>query len=129
MARPSSSQPTEVELQILNVLWEDGPLSVRDVHETLLEERETGYSTTLKMMQVMLEKGLLIRDESVRPQLYQAAQPREETQLQMLDGLAQRVFQGSAMRLVMRMVSSGRLSVDELEEIQRLSKDSEGGQK
>lgn len=129
MARPSSSQPTEVELQILNVLWEDGPLSVRDVHETLLEERETGYSTTLKMMQVMLEKGLLVRDESVRPQLYQAAQPREETQLQMLDGLAQRVFQGSAMRLVMRMVSSGRLSVDELEEIQRLSKDSEGGQK
>lgn len=129
MARSSSSQPTEVELQILNVLWEDGPLSVRDVHETLLDERETGYSTTLKMMQVMLEKGLLVRDESVRPQLYQAAKAREETQLQMLDGLAQRVFQGSAMRLVMRMVSSGRLSVDELEEIQRLSKDSEGGQK
>ncbi|QDT95927.1 BlaI/MecI/CopY family transcriptional regulator [Gimesia aquarii] len=129
MARPSSSQPTEVELQILNVLWEDGPLSVRDVHETLLEKRETGYSTTLKMMQVMLEKGLLVRDESVRPQLYQPAQAREETQLQMLDGFAQRVFQGSAMRLVMRMVSSGRLSVEELEEIQRLSQDSEGGQK
>ncbi|MCH9655617.1 MAG: BlaI/MecI/CopY family transcriptional regulator [Planctomycetes bacterium] len=129
MARSSSSQPTEVELQILNVLWEGGPLSVRDVHETLLQERETGYSTTLKMMQVMLEKGLLVRDESVRPQLYQPAKPREETQLQMLDGLAQRVFQGSAMRLVMRMVSSGRLSVDELEEIQRLSKESEGEQR
>lgn len=126
MARPSSSQPTEVELQILNVLWEGGPFSVRDVHEALLQERDTGYSTTLKMMQVMLEKGLLVRDESVRPQVYQPAKPREETQLQMLDGLAQRVFQGSAMRLVMRMVSSGRLSAKELEEIQRLSQESEG---
>lgn len=129
MARSSSSQPTEVELQILNVLWEGGPLSVRDVHEVLLQERDTGYSTTLKMMQVMLEKGLLVRDESVRPQVYQPAKPREETQLQMLDGLAQRVFQGSAMRLVMRMVSSGRLSAEELEEIQRLSNEPEGEQK
>ncbi len=129
MARSSSSQPTEVELQILNVLWEGGPLSVRDVHEVLLQERDTGYSTTLKMMQVMLEKGLLVRDESVRPQVYQPAKPREETQLQMLDGLAQRVFQGSAMRLVMRMVSSGRLSTEELEEIQRLSNEPEGEQK
>ena len=126
MARPSSTQPTEVELQILNVLWEHGPCSVRQVHEQLAEERDTGYSTTLKMMQVMLEKGLLVRDESVRPQMYEAAKSREQTQLEMLDDLSQRAFHGSAMRLVMRMVSSGRLSNQELDEIRKLAREAEG---
>ena len=128
MARPGSTQPTEVELQILSVLWEHGPCSVRQVHETLAEERDTGYSTTLKMMQVMLEKGLLVRDESVRPQLYEAAKSREQTQLEMLDDLSQRAFHGSAMRLVMRMVSSGRLSKQELDEIRKLAREAEGEQ-
>ena len=128
MARPSSTQPTEVELRILSVLWEHGPNSVRQVHEKLAEERDTGYSTTLKMMQVMLEKGLLVRDESVRPQMYEAAKSREQTQLEMLDDLSQRAFHGSAMRLVMRMVSSGRLSPQELEEIQKLAREAEGEQ-
>lgn len=126
MARPGSTQPTEVELQILSVLWEHGLGSVRQVHEALAEERDTGYSTTLKMMQVMLEKGLLVRDESVRPQMYEAAKSREQTQLEMLDDLSQRAFHGSAMRLVMRMVSSGRLSQQELEEIQKLAREAEG---
>ena len=126
MARPSSTQPTEVELQILSVLWEHGSCSVRQVHERLAEERDTGYSTTLKMMQVMLEKGLLVRDESVRPQLYEAAKSREQTQLEMLDDLSQRAFHGSAMRLVMRMVSSGRLSQQELDEIRKLAREAEG---
>ena len=67
MARQTSSQPTEVELQILAVLWERGPSTVRQVHEALAEQRDTGYSTTLKMMQVMLEKGLVRRNDSVRP--------------------------------------------------------------
>lgn len=120
MPRPASSQPTEVELQILGVLWELGPSSVREVHEALAERRDTGYSTTLKMMQVMLEKGLLRRDDSVRPQLYRAAKSQSRTQVQMLDDLMQRAFHGSAMRLVMSMVSAGRLSADELTEIQRL---------
>jgi BlaI family penicillinase repressor len=120
MARPTSSQPTEVELQILGVLWERGPSTVREVHQTLAERRETGYSTTLKMLQVMLEKGLVRRDESVRPQLYRAAKTQTRTQTQMLDDLTQRAFHGSAKRLVMRMVSSGRLTADELAEIQRL---------
>lgn len=129
MARSSSSQPTEVEIQILNVLWDHGPSSVREVHNILAAKKETGYSTTLKMMQVMHEKGLLVCDKSVRPQLYRPAKAQEETQLQMLDGIADRVFQGSAMRLAMRMVASGRLSPSELEELQRLAKDSEGEKK
>lgn len=125
MARPSSSQPTEVELQILGVLWERGPSTVREVHDALAEHRETGYSTTLKMMQVMLEKGLLRRNDDVRPQLYRAAKTQSRTQVQMLDDLTQKVFHGSAMRLVMRMLSSGRLSADELAEIQRLMEEGE----
>ena len=128
MARPTSSQPTEVELQILSVLWELGLCTVRQVHQALADRRETGYSTTLKMMQVMLDKGLLLRDETVRPQLYRAAQSKQKTQVQMLDDLAQKAFHGSAMRLVMRMVSSGRLSAKELEEIQRLAAESKGAE-
>ena len=120
MPRPSSSQPTEVELQILAVLWERGPSSVRQVHEVLAETRDTGYSTTLKMMQVMLEKGLLLRDDAVRPQLYRAAKSQEKTQTQMVDDLTKRAFHGSAMHLVMNMVSSGRLSADQLNELKRL---------
>lgn len=120
MPRPTSSQPTEVELQILEVLWERGPSTVREVHVVLAETRDTGYSTTLKMMQVMLEKGLLRRDDKVRPQRYRAAKTQSRTQVQMLDDLTQRAFQGSARRLVMSMVSAGRLSADELAEIQRL---------
>ena len=125
MPRPVSSQPTEVELQILDVLWERGPSTVRQVHDALSSNRETGYSTTLKMMQVMLDKGLVRRNDSVRPQLYRAAKSRSKTQVQMLDDLTQRAFRGSAMRLVMRMVSSGRLSADEWSEIQRLVEEGE----
>ena len=128
MARSTSSQPTEVELQILSVLWELGPCTVRQVHQALAEQRDTGYSTTLKMMQVMLEKGLLSRDETVRPQMYRAAQSKQKTQVQMLDDLANKAFHGSAMRLVMRMVSAGRLSPAELEEIQKLAAESKGAE-
>jgi predicted transcriptional regulator len=126
MSRPSSSQPTDVELQILGVLWESGTATVRQVHDALSKHRETGYSTTLKMMQVMLKKGLLQRDESVRPQLYLATKSKALTQEQMLDDLAQRAFHGSAMRLVMRMVSSGKLSGEELEQLKRLAEQAEG---
>jgi predicted transcriptional regulator len=129
MARPSATQPTEVELQILGVLWELGPSSVRQVHQALADQRGTGYSTTLKMMQVMLEKGLVRRNDTVRPQVYRAAKSKPLTQVQMLDDLTQKVFGGSAKRLVMRMVSTGRLSPDEMEEIQRLAKAAEGERK
>lgn len=125
MPRPGSSQPTDVELQILKVLWKQGASTVREVHDELSKTRDTGYSTTLKMMQVMLEKGLLKRDDSVRPQLYRAAKSQQRTQVQMLDDLTQRAFQGSARRLVMSMVSSGRLTADELAEIKRLIEEGE----
>ena len=121
MARPASSQPTEVELQILSVLWDKGPTSVRDVFRVLSEQKETSYTSVLKMMQVMHQKGLLLKDDSVRPQLYRPAKSQPETQEQMLSDITRKVFHGSAMRLVMRMVSSGQLTAQELEEIQRLA--------
>jgi predicted transcriptional regulator len=120
MARHPSSEPTEVEFQILKTLWELGPSTVRQVHEALATQRETGYSTTLKMLQVMLEKGLVRRDDSVRPQVYRAARSRRRTQVQLLDNLIQKAFEGSAKRLVMRMVSARRISASELAEIQAL---------
>lgn len=120
MARPPSTQPTDVELQILDVLWQRGPSTVREVHNTLISQRDCGYSTTLKMLQVMREKGLVDRDDSVRPQLYQAADTRDQTQLKMLDELMQKAFGGSAKRLVIRMLSANRLSAEELTGMQQL---------
>ena len=125
MARPPSPQPTDVELQILGVLWQRGPSTVRQVHEALSAARETGYSTTLKMMQVMKAKRLVVRDDSVRPQVYRAARSREQTQLRILDDLVQKAFGGSARRLVMRMVSANRVSPEELAEIERLVAEAE----
>ena len=126
MARKGSSQPTDVELAILRALWQRGPSTVREVHGALSGSRDTGYSTTLKMMQVMLEKGLLKRDDSVRPQVYVPAQAEEQTQRQMLDDLLSKVFGGSARKLVMRAVESERVSAAELAEIRKLLKDVEG---
>ncbi len=126
MPRYPSSRPTDVELQILGVLWQRGPSTVRQVHDSLAAQRDTGYSTTLKMIQVMREKGLLTRDESVRPQLYRAAESKTQTQLQMLDDLAQRAFGGSAKKLVMRMLAARRVSAEELAEMQRLIEEAKG---
>jgi predicted transcriptional regulator len=119
MPRHPSPRPTDVELEILSVLWEQGPCTVRQVHDTLASQRDTGYSTTLKMMQVMKDKGLVTRDESVRPQSYRAVETRQQVELKMLDDLSSRVFGGSAAKLVMRMLSARRVSSDELAEMQR----------
>jgi predicted transcriptional regulator len=128
MPRKSSPQPTDVELAILRVLWARGPSTVREAHLALQQQgdRDTGYSTTLKMMQVMLEKGLLRRDDSVRPQVYTPAQPEEQTQRQMVGDLLKKVFGGSARKLVLRAVESERVSADELAEIRKLLKKMEG---
>jgi BlaI family transcriptional regulator, penicillinase repressor len=120
MPRHPTPRPTDVELQILEVLWRRGASSVRQVHDTLAADRDTGYSTTLKMMQVMREKGLLVRDDSVRPQLYAAAESLERTQLQMVDDLVHRAFRGSARKLLMRMLSANRVRPEELAEMQKL---------
>src|SRR5579864_6839209 len=106
MARPPSSQPTEVELQILGILWELGPSPVREIHERLAAEKGTNYSTTVKMLAVMLEKGLVKRDEGVRPHVYRTATSQQRTQKRMLGTLIDKVFGGSSMSLVLQLLSS-----------------------
>jgi predicted transcriptional regulator len=113
-------KPTERELGILRVLWERGPSTVREVHEHLHEDSETGYTTTLKFMQIMAEKGLVVRDESKRTHVYEAACSREETQNQLVSDLLEKAFGGSARHLVMSALSSKKPSKKEIEEIRRL---------
>lgn len=118
MPRKQSNQPTGVELAILRVLWERGPSSVRQIHNVLKATRDSGYTTTLKMIQVMFEKGLLIRDESQRPQIYQAAQPAEQTRYGLVDHLIQKAFGGSVQNLILSAVQ--RSSPQEVSEIRKL---------
>lgn len=120
MARHASSQPTEVELQILRTLWELGPSTVRDVHNRLCEAKETQYSTTVKMLLVMLEKRQVKRDDSVRPQIYSAASSQAVTQKRLLKDLIKKAYDGSAKSLVMQALSSARTSTDDLAEIRKL---------
>ncbi len=118
--KPPPAPPTGVELEILRVLWRLGPSTVRQVHAALAAEKGTGQSTTLKMMQVMRDKGLLVRDDAVRPQVYRPAVPEERTQLQMLDHLLHAAFGGSAAKLVMRALSARRVPPAELRQIEEL---------
>lgn len=113
-------RPTEAELEILRVLWERGPSTVRHVHESLASLRDTGYTTTLKLMQIMAEKGLVTRDESARTHVYTTRLSRETTQRQLVSDLVERAFGGSAADLVLRALSSHETSEDELGEIRRL---------
>ena len=120
MQRRGSSGPTEAELEVLQVLWSRGPSSVREVHETLQADRQTGKTTTLKILQVMLEKGLVTREEERRPHKYTPTAPEEETQLQLLDNLIQRAFGGSARKMLVQAVRGTRLSREEFQEIRKL---------
>jgi predicted transcriptional regulator len=120
MASEQRPSPTPVELAILQVLWLRGPSTVRQIHNALKDERDTGYSTTLKMVQVMTDKGLLLKDESTRPQVFTPSKPQEHTQVQLLDELIQRAFGGSVESLVMRAVSAKRITPAELGEIKKL---------
>ena len=129
MPRKPSSTPTEVELEILQVLWQRGPSTVRQIFDLLKESRGTQYSTTLKMIQVMTEKGLVRKDESVRPQVYRPARPREQTQLQLVDYLIQRGFAGSAVDLVLRAAAAHRISANELAQIKRMIDTAKGERK
>src|SRR4029450_5211249 len=99
-------RPTKLELSILKVLWEAGPRSVREIQGILNESKPTGYTTVLKMLQIMTEKGLVERDETVRPQIYRAKYSQEKTQKQLLHDLMQRAFGGSVKALVMQAISS-----------------------
>lgn len=120
MARPAPEQPTEVELQILNVVWDEGPCTVRQIHNLVGPERKTNYSTTVKMLVVMFEKGLVDRDDSVRPQIYRAAITRAGAQKKMLKSLIQRAYEGSAKSLVLQALSSQKASKTDLAEIREL---------
>ncbi len=120
MPRHRSSQPTEVELQILRILWEHGPSTARQIHNLLTPERETTYSTTVKMLSVMFEKGLVQCDDSVRPQVFRPAVAKDRTQRGMLQELIQKGYDGSVGSLVMQALSSRKSSPDELAEIRCL---------
>jgi len=123
MPKPTVPRPTDAELAILRVLWERGPSTVRQVHDTLGRERPTAYTTALKMLQIMTEKGLVSRDESDRTHVYQARLTEEQTQRQLVGDLLERAFGGSASKLVMQALASTRASQDELSEIRKMIDD------
>jgi predicted transcriptional regulator len=120
-------RPTDAELTILRVLWERGPSTVRAIQEAL--GPETGYTTVLKFMQIMNEKGLLRRDESLRAHVYESALPEETTQRQLVKDLMDRAFAGSAQKLVLQALSAKRASREELANIRRLLDEMEEGRK
>ena len=129
MPRPPASQPTEVELQILRILWEQGPSTARQIHNRLTQDRATNYSTTVKMLSVMLDKKMVKRDESVRPQVFRSATTQQRTQQRMLKDLIQKVYDGSAGSLVLQALASRKASPQELAEIRRMLNELEGGER
>lgn len=120
MSKPKPVQPTEAELAILRVLWDRGPSTVREVTTALADERGTGYTTALKLLQIMAEKGLVRRNESARSHVYEPSVPAETTRRRLVDDLLDKAFGGSAQKLVMQALASKRASREELAEIRRL---------
>jgi BlaI family transcriptional regulator, penicillinase repressor len=127
MARASLPRPTDAELDILRVLWQRGPSTVRYVQESLNETKPTGYTTVLKLMQIMTDKGLVRRDEGQRAHVYEAQLPQEQTQQQMVSDLLERVFNGSASSLVMQALAAKKTSASELSAIRKLLDEVERG--
>jgi len=113
-------RPTQAELEILRVLWQRGPSSVREVQQTLTESRATGYTTVLKLLQIMARKGLVVRDERERTHVYRAALAQEQTQRQLVADLVERAFGGSASQLILQALAARRASADEMEEIRKV---------
>src|SRR6476619_3027201 len=120
-------KPTEKELEILQILWKKGPSAVKDVHEELGGEPTNGYTTILKLLQIMNEKGLVTRQKSSNLNLYKAVQTQANTQQQMLNKMIDTVFQGSAMQLVMSALGNSKSSKEELSEIKKYLEQLEGG--
>lgn len=113
-------KPTDSELAILHVLWEHGPSTVRHVHERLSQDRDLGYTTALKLMQIMHEKGLVSRTEDGRSHVYSALLTEEDAQRDLLNRFVDTAFRGSAMKLVMQALGDGKASKEELDEVRRL---------
>lgn len=119
-------KPTDAELNILKILWEKGPSTVREVHNALDNTRQTGYTTTLKFLQIMTEKGLVKRDESQRAHIYDAQVPQQDTQQNLVQNLLDQVFSGSTTSLVMQALSTKKASAEEIEQIRKMLDDYEG---
>lgn len=115
-------KPTESEIEILNILWEEGPQNVRFINEILNKKREVGYTTSLKIMQLMLKKGLLTRDDSSRTHIYKAKVNEQKVQSQLLKKFVNTAFRGSPMKLVMQALGNHKPSQEELDEIKELIK-------
>ena len=126
MVKQKNNQPTDRELQILRILWDIGPATVRQVNNLMNEIENTGYTTTLKLMQIMVEKELLERDDSQFKHIYSPAVSEEITQSQVVGNLVDKLFSGSAEQLVMRALSAKNVSPEELANIKKLISDIEG---
>jgi len=120
MRELGSSQPTAVELEILRILWDLGPSPVREVHARLSQAKGTNYSTSVKMLSVMLTKGLVKRDDQATPHIYKAAITRDRAAKKFLSELIEKVYDGSAMSLVLQALAGGKASKEEIEEARKL---------
>jgi predicted transcriptional regulator len=127
--KQNTRRPTDAELTILQVLWDRGPSTVRDVYTILNSGKDVGYTTVLKLMQIMTDKGLVERDENCRPQLYRPCIPREQTERQLIKDLVDRAFGGSAKRLVMQALEGKKASPSELAQIEKLLNKLDRGEK
>ncbi|WEK20272.1 MAG: BlaI/MecI/CopY family transcriptional regulator [Candidatus Pedobacter colombiensis] len=119
MAATNNLKPTESELEILQILWEKGNCTVRDVHEILEKNKDAGYTTTLKLMQIMLEKGLVARDATSKTHVYRALLNQEKTQQHLVDKMIDNIFNGSAARLVMQALGNHTASKEEIDSIKK----------
>jgi BlaI family transcriptional regulator, penicillinase repressor len=120
MAKPELPRPTDAELAILRVLWQEGPSTVRRVRDVLERHQPTGYTTVLKLFQIMMAKGLVVRDESERTHVYRASRSEAQTQRQLINDLLHRAFSGSASKLVMQALATKKASANELAVIRTL---------
>jgi BlaI family penicillinase repressor len=118
--RQTPQKPTASELEILRVLWLRGPSTVREVHEALSAKKSLGYTTVLKLLQIMTTKGTVRRNETQRAHVYEACLPAEQTKRQIAGDMLQRVFEGSASQLMMHALAGGKASADEIHELRRL---------
>jgi predicted transcriptional regulator len=122
-------RPTPAELEILRILWEHGPSTVREVQERMEEHRPTGYTTVLKLLQIMADKGLVQRDERARAHVYAAGAPQDQTQRQLVRDLLDRAFGGSATKLVMHALSARKTSREDLARIRQMLDEYERGER
>jgi len=120
MIKNKNHSPTESELEVLQILWQDGPSSVRSVNEKLNEKREVGYTTTLKIMQIMTEKNLVKRNTESRTHIYHSAVKEQETQSSLLESFIQKTYRGSAMKLVLQALGKEEATIQELEELKEI---------